>query len=43
MCVLSYVRLFATPCTAAHPAPLFMKISEEEYLFIIAMVYYLSD
>ena len=30
-CMLSHVRLFATPWTAAHQAPLSMKSSRQEY------------
>ena len=28
---LSHVQLFATPCTVAHQAPLFVKFSRQEY------------
>ena len=38
MCLRSYVGLFATLCTAAGLAPLLMKFSKEEYLFIITVV-----
>ena len=31
LCVLSCVRLFATPWTAAHQAPLLMEFSRQEY------------
>ena len=31
MCVLSCVRLFATPWTTAHQAPRFMEFSRQEY------------
>ena len=31
MCVLSHVRLFATPWTVAHEAPLSMEFSRQEY------------
>ena len=31
MPVFSYVRLFATPCTVAHQAPLSMRFSKQEY------------
>ena len=30
VCVLSHVRLFVTPQTAAHQAPLFMEFSRQE-------------
>ena len=30
-CVLSHVRLFATPWTVVHQAPLSMKFSKQEY------------
>ena len=30
-CVLSHVRLFATPWTVVHQAPLSMKFSKHEY------------
>ena len=30
-CILSHVRLFATPWTIAHPAPLSMEFSRQEY------------
>ena len=29
--LLSHVRLFATPCTIAHQAPLFMTFPRQEY------------
>ena len=29
--VLSHVRVFATPCTVAHEAPLSMEFSRQEY------------
>ena len=31
MCVLSHVRLLATPLTIAHQAPLSMRFSRQEY------------
>ena len=31
MCVLSHVKLFATPWTIAHQGPLSMKFSRQEY------------
>ena len=31
VCMLSHVQLFATPCTVAHQAPLFMEFSRQEY------------
>ena len=30
-CLVSHVRLFATPWTVAHQAPLFMGFSRQEY------------
>ena len=30
-CILSHVRLFETPWTVAHPAPLSMEFSRQEY------------
>ena len=31
LCVLDWIRLFATPWTVAFPAPLSMKFSRQEY------------